>query len=124
MRKSAAVTLILSGSLLTGCDPNRNGIAPHNADSANDAPYTNNTYHAGYGYWHAPYRAWYPYPYNYYSPGLGYYHGGGWSSAPEESSVAASSSLVRGAGERITGARSSSSITRGGFGSIGRGAAS
>jgi len=91
MRKSKAVTLILSCSLLAGCDPDANQFA-----AADNTAYTNNTYQSGYGYWHAPYRQWYPYPFNYYSPSYGYYHGGSWSAAPEESKITVSSPGVQG----------------------------
>ena len=33
----------------------------------------NNTYIAGYGYYHSAYRTWYPYPFNWYYPDYGYY---------------------------------------------------
>jgi len=84
MKRSTAITLVLSGALTTGC-----GRQPTSANgdwsygAGGDQPITNNTYVPGYGYWHAPYRSWYPYPYNFYRPGWGYYHGGSFSSDPE-----------------------------------------
>ena len=122
MKKSAAVTLILSGSLLTGCEPDYNS-----PPSADNTVYTNNTYRAGFGYWHAPYGQWYPYPYNYYSPTMGYYHGGSWSSRPEIAAARSSSSYgggIAGISHGNVSRVGESSIARGGFGSVGRGGSS
>lgn len=84
---------------------------------------TNNTYVAGRGYWHAPFYAWYPYPYNDYRPSLGYYYGGSFHDTPHSSPITASRP------GSISGSRSSansshaSSVSRGGFGSSGHSSA-
>lgn len=49
---------------------------------AADRDYSNNDFTPGVGYYHAPYHAWYPYPYNYYDPARGYFAGGLWQAAP------------------------------------------
>jgi hypothetical protein len=44
--------------------------------------YANNDFVPGVGYYHAPYHAWYPFPYNYHDPARGYFAGGLWAAAP------------------------------------------
>jgi len=44
--------------------------------------YANNDYVPGVGYYHAPYHAWHPYPFNYHDPMRGYFAGGLWAAAP------------------------------------------
>ena len=86
-----------------------------------DNTYTNNYYVHGAGYYHAPYRAWYPYPYNSYLPGRGYYHGGQWTSNPDVGSVNASRpapEAVRAAQVQHNTARAG--VRRGGFGGSSR----
>lgn len=133
MKRSAVVTLVISGALLAGCDdkPAYNQSAYNSGDwsSNTNSAITNNTYVAGQGYWHAPYHAWYPYPYNYFRPGFGYYYGGRYYDHPDLNPIGAStprsftSSGTR-VGSGYTGAGSSesssggshSSVARGGFG--------
>src|SRR5580698_8030992 len=102
MKRSSAVTLVISGALLAGCD-NQSTRNTGDWSSGTNAPITNNTYVAGHGYWHAPYHSWYPYPYNYYRPGFGYYYGGSYFDHPDLSPIHISSPL-----------RSSFSSSRGG----------
>jgi hypothetical protein len=114
-RRAKTIRLILIGSAcvgsLTGCSPD--GPAP----VTSDAVYTNNYYLPGVGYYHAPFNAWYPYPYNHYDPALGrYYFGGRWSAVPNISIVNLSSPSPETAGavqaQRLD-------IPRGGFGGTG-----
>jgi len=107
------VTLVLSGVLASGCDdqPGSNAASWAYGD---DQTITNNTYAPGYGYWHAPYRRWFPYPYNYFDAGRGYYHGGFYSAEPFASPITASRAAGLSAGGR-PGA-SGGGISRGGFG--------
>jgi hypothetical protein len=112
MKRSTCITLVLSGtlssSLLNGCDAGSPSL------EAEDGPVlTNNTYQTGRGYWHAPYHAWYPHPYNDYQPGLGYYHGGSYSPSPELSSIQASRPI---SGVGSASASRFSTVSRGGFG--------
>lgn len=45
--------------------------------------YPNNHYLPGVGYYHAPYRMWYPYPFNYYDAVHGWFRGGAWRKSAE-----------------------------------------
>jgi hypothetical protein len=87
VKRSSSIRLVLIGGLsagaLGGCgsqgDPQRQAVSP-------DAVYTNNFYLPGVGYYHAPFRAWYPLPYNHFDPRLQqYFYGGRWSAGPHES---------------------------------------
>lgn len=50
-----------------------------------DGVYTNNCFVPGVGYYHAPFRAWYPLPYNHFNPQTQrYFYGGQWGTAPFE----------------------------------------
>ncbi len=135
VKRSKHISLVLSGTLATsswtGCGPDpTDAPPPANAVSAENT-YTNNHYvsggHGG-GYYHAPYHSWFPYPYNYYSPNLGYYHGGNWTRAPNQSPIAASKptpTATQNVGARTASSTSSGStggsISRGGFGSSSHG---
>jgi uncharacterized protein YgiB involved in biofilm formation len=111
MKKSVAVTLVLSGSLLAGCGRR----APVLAESPDPSVVvTNNTYVPGRGYYHASYGQWYPYPYNHYIPSMGYYYGGTWSRTPDSSPAIASRPVSVPRGETTTS--HSSFLSRGGFG--------
>jgi hypothetical protein len=128
MKKSGLVTLVLSGALVGGCDDRSQYGDPSYAAGAS---VTNNTHVSGLGYYHAPYQGWFEYPYNYYRPGFGYYHGGFCTPQPFVSeifsSVPSGSFAAWGASgggvTRSGSAASSSSVSRGGFGSIGHGGA-
>src|SRR5215217_2106362 len=108
MKKSSAVVLVLSGALLTGCDGNSS------SGWGSSQTYTNNHYVVGRGYYHAPYLAWYPFPYNYYDPvRRSYYHGGNYTPAAHVSSVTASKPTARWS----PSTSQSSGVRRGGFSS-------
>ena len=50
--------------------------------------YANDTYIAGAGYYHAPFHAFYPRPYNFYDAGTHqYFYGGSWNAAPHRSVI-------------------------------------
>ena len=106
MKKSQAVALVISGALLAGC--NSSDDLSEGWDTSQT--YTNNTHRTGVGYYHAPYRAWYPFPYNYYDPARGYYHGGRYTPTRHESNVTASSPAAK-----HSATKSSSHVRRGGF---------
>ena len=115
MKRSMTVTLVLSGSLLVGCNRRESDNYSYMAESG-DTVVTNNTYSPGQGYYHSGFHSWYPYPHNFYEPGRGYYYGGRWSAAPDTSATHASvpprgSSRV--GGSHVT---TSGSVSRGGFG--------
>ncbi|HUR46571.1 MAG TPA: hypothetical protein VMZ27_11900 [Candidatus Saccharimonadales bacterium] len=120
MKRSQKVILVLSGALATstiGCNRN-GGWGDDSSWLSSDNTYTNNHYVHGVGYYHAPYHAWFPYPYNSYQIGRGYYHGGTWSPEPNASPTTVSRPSV----QATSSARSAyhSTTTRGGFGSSSR----
>lgn len=65
---------------MTGCSrrDEKSAAAPRQSQVV-----TNDTYIEGRGYYHAPYHTWHPFPYNFYSPGVGYYRGGSYYPEPD-----------------------------------------
>lgn len=57
-------------------------LEPASPPVAADRTYRNNDFIPGVGYYHAPYRAWFPQPYNFHDPNRGYFGGGLWHAAP------------------------------------------
>ena len=110
MKRSKCIRLILLGGLsvgaLTGCEQKP-------AVSAEQF-YTNDFYIPGAGYYHAPFRAWYSFPYNHFDAQKSlYFYGGQWGSASCESITNISSPTP----EAVQLALSSrTDISRGGFG--------
>jgi hypothetical protein len=88
MKRSSKIRLVLLGGLCTGaftaCGPS--GTQDQAIASARVYP---NDYHVpSLGYYHAPYHAWFPLPYNDYDPKTRrYYHGGLWTAEPDRSIV-------------------------------------
>ncbi len=79
VKRSKTINLILLGGLgagaLGGCNE-KAVVSPK-------CVYTNNDYIPGVGYYHAPFRAWFPYPYNHFDPqSHRYFFGGQWSATP------------------------------------------
>lgn len=77
--------MILVGTLavgaLTSCNSDGNR-APLSAQNV----YTNNYFVPGVGYYHAPFRAWYPLPYNHFDlQNQRYFFGGQWADSPHQS---------------------------------------
>jgi len=108
----------ISAAAVTGCGPDRQP-PPLSAD----AVYTNNFYVPGVGYYHAPFRAWFPLPYNHFDPQTQrYFYGGQWSTAacqnitnisPPAAQVAQLAEAQR---TDIARGTSHSGVVRGGFG--------
>lgn len=118
MKRSRSIKLVLVGGLSAGalnsCTPSLNRPPAVSAQNV----YTNNFYLPGAGYYHAPYRAWFPLPYNHYDPEVQrYFHGGMWNAAPHRSitNISEPTALAVQAAE---GARTD--IPRGGFGGTSR----
>jgi hypothetical protein len=114
MKRSSRIRLVLIGGLsagaLTGCSDN-----PSNPALSQGSVYTNNYFVPGAGYYHAPFRAWYPVPYNHFDPETRrYYFGGEWADAPHLSITNISSPTEQSA---QTAQSQRTDITRGGFGS-------
>jgi hypothetical protein len=103
----------LSGAL-SGCGPGDPSKAPISSGSV----YTNNFYVPGVGYYHAPFRAWYQIPYNYFDTNSQrYFYGGQWGTAPYQSitNISAPKPEVAAAAQAQR-----TDIPRGGFGSSSR----
>ncbi|MCX7825953.1 MAG: hypothetical protein N2689_10395 [Verrucomicrobiae bacterium] len=117
MKRSRSVKLVLvsglSAGALTACGP-----SAHAPSGRADGFHANNDYLPGMGYYHAPYRAWFPLPYNYYDrQKQSYYYGGQWAPTPHQSITNISSPMIvasRAAGPTTSGVR------RSGFGSTSR----
>lgn len=137
MKKSRAVVLVLSGALVTGLGPVGCHRPPDASDSATNNlkdqeqpdEQDNNAYTPGVGYYHSPFHAWYPYPFNFYQPSRGYFYGGGWHdrgydgpaparTRPSSAGWSAARSALHGSGAGFSssGTHSSGSVIRGGFG--------
>ncbi|HEV2693818.1 MAG TPA: hypothetical protein VG347_13075 [Verrucomicrobiae bacterium] len=111
MKRSKNIRLFLLGGLssvaLTGCHE-KPTISAQNY-------YTNNFYVPGAGYYHAPFRTWYPLPYNHFDPVRQlYFYGGQWGGQPCDSITNISAPLPA----AVTVAENTrTDVTRGGFGS-------
>lgn len=122
MKRSSTVMLVLSGALLAGCSRNErtdSGVV----DPSDTNTYTNNTYRASHGYYHAPHHAWFPMPFGHFVPGRGYYSGGNFQSTPPAAPAVAASSPSQVSKSRTT-SQNSSVTSRGGFGSSWRSSSS
>lgn len=125
MKRSRSIILVLSGTIagavLSGCDPSPEAESPaEQVQVSADNSYTNNHYVPGVGYYHAPYRAWFPRPYNYYDPAYGYYHGDRWTPRPNPSLVQASKPSPEAVEEVGAGGSSGARTASSGFRSSGR----
>ena len=103
----------LSAGALTGCGPGSQSPA-----ISTQNVYTNNYYVAGVGYYHAPFRAFYPMPYNFYEPkNQQYFFGGQWAAAPHQSitNISAPTPVVAQQAEARR-----TDVSRSGFGSTSR----
>ena len=121
MKRSKSIRLVLLGTLATGafhaCEPTSGPTVGLPGVSTGNI-YTNDHYVAGAGYYHAPFRAWYPIPYNTYDASRKmYYYGGQWQPAPHQSIVNLSSPTE----EAVRQAESTrTDVRRSGFGRTSR----
>lgn len=118
MKRSRSIRLVLIGGLsagtLTSCNPGDGRQSPVSAENV----YTNNHYLPGVGYYHAPFRAWYPLPYNHFDAATGrYFFGGQWDKQPWVSITNLSTPTAQIA-QQAQAQRTD--IPRGGFGSSSR----
>lgn len=110
MKRSQSIRLVLLGGLTAGA---LTGCQQKPAISA-DNFYTNNFYVPGPGYYHAPFRDWYPLPYNYFDPVTKrYFYGGNWGDKPFESITNISTPSANAV---QTAQINRTDISRGGFG--------
>ena len=112
MKRSRSIRLVLIGGLsagaLTSCGPDDR--PPVSASSV----YTNNYFVPGVGYYHAPFRAFFPIPYSHFEPGnQKYFYGGKWGDAPHQSITNISTPLP-GIAQQAQAQRMD--VRRGGFG--------
>jgi hypothetical protein len=124
MKRSSQVVLAISGVVtltLVGCGDSytepRTVIQPENT-------YTNNQYVSGAGYYHAPFRAWYPYTYDYHDASRGYYRGGQWYPTPDIMPIQTSRPTMEAATHAQAAHDSAVGTRRGGFGSSSRSSSS
>jgi hypothetical protein len=101
----------LSAGALASCAPETR--APLSATNV----YTNNYYVPGAGYYHAPFCAWFPLPYNHFDPAKRqYFYGGQWGLLPCQSITNISSPSAQAAAKAEA---MRTDVARGGFGSTG-----
>ena len=120
MKRSKKVSLVLLGGLsvgaITACAPG-SGSARESRISA-ESVYTNDYFVPGAGYYHAPFRAFYPQPYNFFdAPRRQYFYGGQWGGVPFRSVVNISAPTPEAAAAAL---RAQAAVQRGGFGSSSR----
>jgi hypothetical protein len=114
VKRSRNIRLVLIGGIsavaVTGCGPSGSRPPPLSADNV----YTNNFYVPGVGYYHAPFRAWFPLPYNHFDPQRQrYFYGGQWSETADQSITNISAPTAQ-AAQQAEAQRAD--IARGGFG--------
>lgn len=115
MKRSHKVALVLLGGASTaafsGC---LQSVAGEPVRISTQCVYVNDYFVPGAGYYHAPFRQFYPFPYNSYdSRTKMYYFGGKWGFYPNQS-VINISSPTEGAAKLAEASRTD--IVRGGFG--------
>jgi len=115
VKRSRNIRLVLIGGIsavaVTGCGSGGSQPPPLSADNV----YTNNFYVPGAGYYHAPFRAWFPLPYNHFDPQKQrYFYGGQWSETACQNITNISPPTVL-AAQQAEAQRTD--IVRGGFGS-------
>lgn len=114
MKRSASIKLVLAGGVVAGA---LSGCARPTRIST-DSVYPNDYQVPGAGYYHAPFHAFYPQPYNFYDAAKKqYYYGGQWGPGPHQSIINVSAPTP--AAAQVAEAMRSD-ISRGGFGSTGR----
>jgi hypothetical protein len=114
VKRSRSITLLFAGGLAAGALA---GCGPEVAKVSEPAVYPNNHQIPGAGFYHAPFRAFFPRRYNEYDAARKmYYYGGTWNAAPHTSIVNVSAPTAQ-AVQAAQAARSD--ITRGGFGRTG-----
>jgi hypothetical protein len=116
MKRSSQVVLAISGAItftLVGCSESY--TQPRTVLQAENT-YTNNQYVSGAGYYHAPYRGWYPYTYDHYDSSRGYYRGGQWYTYPDTMPIQTSKPTAEAVGHAQSAHDSSVGTRRGGFG--------
>lgn len=129
MKRSQHIRLVLVGSLSTAAlatgDPDALAQAPPaSAYALQGNAFTNDHYLTYAGYYHAPYRAWFPLRYNHYDPAQQkFFHGGLWTEQPHQSITNISTPLPQAVAAAVAAppkppVQSRSTTTRSGFGGM------
>lgn len=115
MKRSQRVALALLGGAsagaFSGCSQSS---LPRPVRISSQSVYVSNFFVPGVGYYHAPFRRFFPRPYNFFDPILKlYFYGGQWGTAPFQSIVNISSPTDDAASQAEA---LRTDIVRGGFG--------
>lgn len=116
MKRSRQIRLLLLGGFCGGAFP---ACSPDPDAQLAPAPklYPNDHYVERLGYYHAPYHAWYPQPYNHLDARKGqYFHGGFWTREPHASVV----NLSEPNPDALRALEAATQVRRSGFGYTGR----
>lgn len=117
MKRSRSVRRMLLGSFSAGAIAA--SAAAAEARVTPESYYTNDYFLPGAGYYHAPFRGFFPQPYNHYDATRKmYFHGGAWSAEPHRSIVNISAPTPE-AAQRAESLRTDvrRNVPRAGFGS-------
>lgn len=128
MKRSQHIRLVLVGGLSTAALATGDAEAQAarvQAYALRGNAFTNDHYLSYAGYYHAPYRAWFPLRYNHYDPQQQkYYHGGMWTGQPHQSFTNISTPLPEAVATAVAAqprppasSSTSTTTTRSGFGS-------
>ncbi len=127
MKRSQHIRLVLVGSLSTAALAAGDAQTPAASGGAyalQGNAFTNDHYLSYAGYYHAPYRAWFPFRYNYYDPKQQkYFHGGLWTAHPHQSFTNISTPLPQAVASALAAqprSPASSTTHRSGFGGTSR----
>ena len=104
----------LSAGALTAC-----AVAAEAARVTTDSYYANDDHIPGAGYYHAPFRGFYSFPYNYYDASRKqYFYGGQWAPAPYRSivNISAPTPEAARAAESVRAQAQRTYVPRSGFG--------
>ncbi|MBI4624733.1 MAG: hypothetical protein HY736_16135 [Verrucomicrobia bacterium] len=119
MKRSTAVRRILLGGFSAGAIAASVAAAEPRVTPENY--YTNDYHLPGVGYYHAPFRAFFPQPYNHFDPARRmYFYGGQWGVTPYRSIVnisAPTPEAAQRAETRRTDLQRTTHVPRAGFGS-------
>jgi len=115
MKRTRQLRLLLLGGLcgggLTGC-LQKDEVPGYQSERV----FGNDFHVANLGYYHAPYRAWFPRPYNYQDPTTKqYFHGGLWTKEPNQSPINLSTPTP----QALSAYDGATHVVRRGFGSTG-----
>jgi hypothetical protein len=118
VKRSRQISLVLLGgissALMTSCAPRDETGEPR---VTVNSYYANNHFIRGAGYYHAPFRAFFPQPYNSYDRARKqFYYGGTWGATPYDSAINVSAPTLAAAEAAQMGR---TQILREGFGSTG-----